>query len=153
MTPFAVRSQPRGGDRPTDRRQQGFTLVEIMVVVVIIGLLATVVAQNVLGDVDTANLNKVKTDIANIKQAATRYRVNMSQFPESIQALIDPDENDRTYLDIEEVPKDPWGSEYVLEVIDGKLLVSSCGVDKEIGTEDDITSKNMASLKTLPKSR
>ncbi|MFQ5503494.1 MAG: type II secretion system protein GspG [Planctomycetota bacterium] len=134
----------------SERGQRGFTLVEIMVVVVIIGLLATVVASNVLGDVDTAKLNTVKSDISTIKDAVTRYYLKNSRIPESLEELVQEDESGHRQLDLEEVPKDPWGNEYVLESEGGSKFVVICyGPDQEMDTEDDITTKNMRQRKTL----
>ncbi|MFQ5503493.1 MAG: type II secretion system major pseudopilin GspG [Planctomycetota bacterium] len=124
----------------------GFTVIEIMVVVVILGLLATIVATNVLPEADDAKVTKAKSDIASIKNAVERFYLKNSRLPESIRELIEEDRNGRRYLDRERVPGDPWENEYVLESSPGKRLeyVILCfGPDKESGTEDDITSKNM----------
>src|SRR3546814_4085288 len=77
---------------PTERRsaKHGFTLVELMVVIVIIGLLATIVAINVIPATDTARVEKAKADIATIEQALEQYRLDNLSYPagtEGLQAL------------------------------------------------------------------
>ncbi len=126
------------------RRQGGFTLVEIMVVVIIIGILATIVAQNVLGQDDVARVNKVKADISTFDSAIELYRLKKRSYPESFEELINAN-----FLKVSSVPKDPWDNEYVLEEGEGrfKYIIRSFGPDGEQETEDDITNANMAEYK------
>ena len=100
----------------TQRRKSGFSLAELMVVIVIIGLLATLVVPKVLRSLFVANVGKAKADIAAIAGAIDTYAIeNNGRFPESIEALVTPDENGFTFLNQETVPKDPWGQEYQYE--------------------------------------
>ena len=69
------------------RKKNGFTLVELMVVIVIIGLLATIVALNVIPSGDTARVQKAKADIATIEQALEMYRLQQSNYPTTAQGL------------------------------------------------------------------
>ena len=69
------------------RNQAGFSLIEIMVVVFIMGLLATVVLVNVIGNVDKARLEKAKTDISVLEQSLERYRLEMMTYPTIEQGL------------------------------------------------------------------
>ncbi len=69
------------------RRKNGFTLVELMVVIVIIGLLATIVALNVLPSGDTARIQKAKADIATIEQGLEMYRLQQGSYPTTSQGL------------------------------------------------------------------
>src|SRR3546814_5092344 len=83
---------------PTERRsaEHGFTLVELMVVIVIIGLLATIVAINVIPATDTARVEKAKADIATIEQALEQYRLDNLSYPagtEGLQALMRSEEH------------------------------------------------------------
>lgn len=131
-------------------RQRGFTLVEIMVVVVIIGLLATVVMQNVFKDKDYAFLQKVKTDIVSIKSAVDRYQLYERKLPETLEDLTTENEDGHKYLD--SLPSDPWYNPYEYEPEGGhKYSIRSNGVNGDPDDEDDITLKNMAELRTLPR--
>ena len=98
---------PRGpGLRRDD--EQGFTLVELMVVIVIIGLLATVVIINVLPATDKAAATKAKADVATLEQGVEMYRLNKLRYPsaaEGLQAVTA-----EGY--VKRLPKDPWGNEY-----------------------------------------
>jgi general secretion pathway protein G len=98
------------------KKQQGFTLAELMVVIVIIGLLATLVASDVMGIFTDAKLKKVKSDIQVIDGAITTYALrNSGVYPQDLQVLIEPDPNGHRYLDRTSLPKDPWQNEYLYE--------------------------------------
>jgi len=102
-------------------RQAGFTLIEIMVVVIIIGILAAIVAPNVIGRVDDAQVTKAKAEISTIENAFKFYRLDNFSYPsteQGVEALV-TQPNDPTirnwkpggYLD--RLPKDPWGNPYL----------------------------------------
>lgn len=104
------------------RRQGGFTLIEIMVVLVIIGLLVGLVGPRVFDILVGANTTKVFADFKSIETALTRYRIDNQTFPSSeqgLQALVEKPTLDpipRKYPAdgyIERVPTDPWGNEYL----------------------------------------
>ncbi|HEX6376526.1 MAG TPA: type II secretion system major pseudopilin GspG [Allosphingosinicella sp.] len=91
------------------RNEKGFTLVELMVVIVIIGLLATVVIINVLPATDKAAATKAKADVATLEQGVEMYRLNKLRYPnaaEGLQAV-----SAEGY--IKRLPKDPWGNPYL----------------------------------------
>ena len=123
---------------------KGFTLVELMVVVVILGLLAMIVGKNVLPYLFRSRISTAKMDIKNIAEAVELYQIENKKLPEDLSELIDPD---KPYLkDCTEVPKDPWGNEYQLEEDPdrkGGFIIRSYGPDGEPETEDDITNLNM----------
>ena len=88
--------------------EAGFTLVELMVVIVIIGLLATIVVINVMPAQDTARVRKAEADIATLEQGVEMYRLNRMNYPSSgdgLQALV-------AEGFIKRVPDDPWGNPY-----------------------------------------
>lgn len=88
--------------------EEGFTLVELMVVIVIIGLLATVVIINVLPATDKAAKTKAKADVATLEQGVEMYRLNKLRYPsgsEGLQAVTS-----EGY--VKRLPKDPWGNAY-----------------------------------------
>ena len=123
----------------TDRtRSRGFTLVEIMVVVAIIGLLAAIIVPNVVEHWGTAQRDTAKAEVAQIHSAAQSYWVRNSRVP-TLQDLIDPPPE----LDgFTEIPKDPWRHPYVLRAgeTSGSWEVLSVGPDGAEDTADDISS-------------
>ncbi|HEX6811434.1 MAG TPA: type II secretion system major pseudopilin GspG [Planctomycetota bacterium] len=120
--------------------QAGFTLVEIMVVVVILGLLATLVVQNVMGAGDEARETKALADVRTIADAVRLYRSKNGKLP-SLEELATKDEKGRSML--EELPKDPWNNDYILREGDRptEFEVISMGPDGSENTDDDISSK------------
>lgn len=133
-------------DHKATHRQRGFTLVEIMVVIVILGLLATLVVPNVLGASDEANLKKAKVDVAALKGTVDMYllRSGSKELP-TWDILITPDENGTVWLEgYSEAPKDPYGNEYEIRPGDrggsrGYQIIC-WGPDGMSDTDDDINS-------------
>jgi general secretion pathway protein G len=121
--------------------EAGFTLVEIMVVIVILGLLATMVARNVIGASDEARETKARTDLQMIHSAVSAYRAKNGKFPESLETLATKDEKGRSELD--NLPRDPWDHDYVLREGDNprEFEVISWGPDGSENTDDDLSSK------------
>lgn len=106
--------------RSPGRLQRGFTLIEIMVVVVIIGLLAAFIVPQVMGRVDEARITKVKGDIQMLETALSMYRLDTAKYPTTQQGLLalvtkpeDPTiRNWKPGGYLSRVSKDPWGNEY-----------------------------------------
>ncbi len=135
--------QPR---RP--QAEVGFTLLELMVVIVIIGLLATIVMVNVLPSQDRAMKEKARADISVLEQSIESYRLDNLAFPtteQGLQALVAPPVGmtrpDRYREDgyIRRLPNDPWGSPYQYAVPGekGRFDVYSFGADGRKGGEGD----------------
>ena len=117
----AIAVRDHFGRQPALRLQAGFTLIEIMVVVIIIGILAAIVAPNVIGRVDDAQVTKAKAEISNIENALKFYRLDNFAYPTSeqgLEALVTKpaDPNVRNWKDggyLPQLPNDPWGNPYL----------------------------------------
>ena len=103
------------------RRARGFTLIEIMVVIVIIGLLAAVIVPTVMGKVDDARVAKAKADIQSLEAALSMYYLDNSKYPTSEQGITalteQPTDPSITHWRpggyLERISKDPWGNPYL----------------------------------------
>lgn len=124
------------------RRSSGFTLVEIMVVVVILGILAVLIVPRVLGRTDEAKQAAAKHDIATVMQSLKLYKLDNGRYPtndQGLQALVTKPSsapvpsNWKPYLD--KLPKDPWGNtyQYLSPGVHGEVDVFSLGADNQPG--------------------
>ena len=95
------------------KRSAGFSLAELMVVIVILGLLATLAVQNVPALLSRASTGAIKANITTICQSVDNFVIlNNGRHPESLEQLVTPDENGETLLKGRKVPADPWGAEF-----------------------------------------
>ena len=103
---------------------KGFTLIELMAVLVILGILATIVVVNVAPVFQRANIEKIKADMAQVEKALEMYKFNELQYPstsQGLEALVIPHsglKNPILYPEggyISSIPLDPWGREYLYE--------------------------------------
>lgn len=130
---------------PQSAVQHGFTLIEVMVVIVILGVLAALVVPKVMGRPDEARVVAARQDIASIMQALKLYKLDNRRYPASsqgLQALVQkptteplPD-NWKSYL--ERLPLDPWGKpyQYLSPGLHGDVDVFSFGADGQAGGSD-----------------
>ncbi|TAN54811.1 MAG: type II secretion system protein GspG [Betaproteobacteria bacterium] len=128
------------------RAQRGFTLLEVMVVVVILGILAALVVPKIISRPDEARVIAARQDIASLMQALKLYRLDNQRYPtteQGLQALaskpsaapIPPNWKAGGY--IERLPKDPWGNayQYLSPGVHGEIDVFSFGADGAPGGE------------------
>ncbi|MDI9233109.1 type II secretion system major pseudopilin GspG [Limnohabitans lacus] len=126
------------------RHQVGFTLIELMVVLAIIGVLAALIVPNVLGRADDARVMAARTDVGNLMQALKLYRLDNQRYPTLEQGLnallLKPTTepvpvNWKPYLD--KLPQDPWGRPYLYmnPGIKADVEVLSFGADGTAGGE------------------
>jgi general secretion pathway protein G len=126
------------------RLQGGFTLIELMVVLVIIGVLAALIVPNVLDRADDARSTAARTDVNNLMQALKLYKLDNQRYPSGEQGLnalvarpstqpVPP--NWKPYL--EKLPNDPWGRpyQYLNPGVKGEIDVMSFGADGQSGGE------------------
>ncbi|KPH56737.1 general secretion pathway protein GspG [Pseudoalteromonas porphyrae] len=130
-------------------KQSGFSLLEVMVVLVIIGMIMSIVAPNIMGQQEEAAIDKAHLDIQQLEDAMSLYKLKNKAYLTTEQGLeglvtqtsVEP--TPRRFPEggfISKLPEDPWGNPYLLispgEV--GKIDIFSMGPDGEAGTDDDI---------------
>ncbi|WP_281253027.1 MULTISPECIES: type II secretion system major pseudopilin GspG [Colwelliaceae] len=137
------------------KQEQGFTLLEVMVVIVILGVLASMVVPNLMGSQDRANMQKAVSDINALETSLSMYKMDNYDYPSTEQGLdaltseTDIEPLPRRFPEegyVKRLPKDPWGNDYQLLYPgeNAKYDVFSMGPDGEAGTEDDIGNWNLA---------
>ena len=127
-----------------NKTMSGFTLIEILIVVVILGILGAVVVPNILSRPDTARVQAAQTDLRALSQTLEIYRLDNFQYPSSeqgLESLVDrpsgfPEPknwNPEGYL--KKLPNDPWGSPYLYEKTGSSYSLTSLGADGQEGGE------------------
>ena len=118
----------------------GFTLIEILAVMFILGLLAVLVAPNIFNQQAGAQRNAAMSQISSLEAALDAYRLDVGEYPDSLDGLLENDSGravwNGPYLR-REVPLDPWGNEYVYSGDGRNFTLISYGPDGERGGEGD----------------
>ena len=138
-----------------NKLKKGFTLLELLIVIVILGLLVSLVSINVLPALNQAYLEKAKADIARLEQALVMFKINEGAYPNQSQGLkslkTNPGDLKNSLLYpsggyINQLPKDPWGNEYLYTFPsqNGSYIIVSLGADGVVGGEGD--NKDISNL-------
>ena len=133
------------------RVEYGFTMVELMAILIIISLLATLVATKVISKIDQARVTTTKANLKALHAAVSQFKMDTGRFPaedEGLLALIEQPSDVSVwepggYLETTELPLDGWNNEFIYELYpeSGKQFqIRSMGPDGEEGTEDDLLS-------------
>ena len=133
-----------------NRNKRGFTFLEIMFVVVIIGILAAIVGPNLVGKSEKARITTTRAQMNSIKTTLQQFEMGVGRFPtteEGLEALVKcPSEVSEDMWDgpyLEEIPKDGWGNDFVYKYPGDNAVyydLYSYGPDGQEETEDDITN-------------
>ncbi|UCE98977.1 MAG: type II secretion system major pseudopilin GspG [Planctomycetota bacterium] len=134
------------GKRRTERVRYGFTMIELMAVLIILGLLATVLVRNFMGQTDKARVTTTKVNLRLLHSAVNQFKMDTGRFlseDEGLEALVVPPSDVENYepggyLDTTEIPKDGWGRDFIYEQYpeSGKpFVIKSLGADGEEGGE------------------
>ena len=137
------------------KMRNGFTLMELMIVIVILGLLSALILPNIMGKAEDAKQRLVCIQMKNIHEALKSFKFDNGMYPateEGLKALVvNPDDTKYKsfatggYLDGDKLPVDPWKNHYIYLNEDGEINLISLGADgKEEGTKNnkDITLKD-----------
>ena len=132
-----------------NRKRKGFTLIELMVVIVIIGILGTIVIMNYGGTDDKARVDAAKASLRSIHGAVQRYKLNTGEYPETLENLVTgPSDYEGNWPSMVvggmSALKDPWGNEYFMtEDNNGEPVIGSYGKDGAEGQEKTEYDKDL----------
>lgn len=137
-------SDPETGipsSRRMGRSRGGFTLVEIMAVIVIIGLLAAATTVAVMGSIGKARSETTRASITSIENAANRFKMDTSDYPKKLEDLVEKpgyvSEREWAGPYLKKVPLDGWGNEFKYRVRGSKMVIKSLGADDQPGGQGE----------------
>ena len=133
------------------KRMRGFTLVEMIVVIAIIGVLATIIVTRYAGQTDQAKAAAAKSQVAQIESAVISFQANTGRLPNSLTELVNkPSDSvnwqEGGYLKGRGVPKDPWGNEFIYRLMGRRFEVLSLGADGQeggSGVDSDLSNETL----------
>ncbi|MBM4029908.1 MAG: type II secretion system protein GspG [Planctomycetes bacterium] len=128
------------------RLRRGFTMVELMAVLIILGLLAAVVVKNFVGQVDRGRVITTKASLRQLHTAINQFQMDTGRWPtqdEGLSILVQPPADARNwppggYIETVEIPQDAWGRDFIFELVpeSGKpFVIKSLGADGQVGGE------------------
>jgi len=140
----------RGLTRRSTTREGGFTLVEMIVVIAIIGVLATVVVVRYSGQTDLAKATAAKAHLAQFESAVISFQSQNGRLPTALSELVErpgnaPNWPEGGYLKSRSVPKDPWGNDYAYRVNGRRFEILCMGADGQeggTGVDSDLSNEN-----------
>jgi general secretion pathway protein G len=141
-----VSAEARRAGAGQAHHKHGFTMVELMAVLIILGLLAAVVVRNFVGQTDKARVTTTKANLRQLQLAVNQFKMDTSRLPteeEGLKALIEQPTDVQNwqpdgYLDTTSIPKDGWGNDFIYQLYpeSGKpFVIKSLGADGEVGGE------------------
>jgi len=141
------------GLRLRSRARQGFTFLEIIVVVAILGILAAIVIPNMMGGIEDSKLTQTRVNISGLKQALEMYKIDNNRYPtteQGLKALVTKPTTDPTPVKwkqyMPEIPLDGWQKEftYICPGTKSPFEIRSAGPDGQLDTADDVRSTDPA---------
>jgi len=134
--------------KTTTTMRAGFTLMEILVAVAIIGILGTVAVQSVTSNIEKAKQTAADESVRNIANAVTQYYLANKKYPNDLKELTVAKGDEEPVLSGGEgALEDPWGNEYKYEKKGKKFVIISAGPDGEFGNDDDSRSDTVKKAK------
>ena len=140
------------GKKTRKHVRNGFTMVELMAMLIIIGLLATVAVKKVADQISKARITTTKANLKVLHDAVNQFRMDTDQYPSEDTGLLDLVEQPMEievdwpiggYLETTDLPKDGWGNDFYYQLYPESgqpFVIISFGPDREEGTEDDLYS-------------
>lgn len=124
------------------RKQRGLTLIEILVVVTILGIIASIVGITVANQLEEAKVDTTKVQMKNLADAIELYRIKIGRYPQNLNELVTPPEGRKPIVD--RIPKDGWDADFVYihpgQHNQGKFDLQSKGPDGITDNEDDVSN-------------
>ena len=123
-----------------DKASRGFTLIEILLVVAILGILVTIAAVKTTGHMDNTRRQATWITIRNIKLAIAQFEMAVGRLPKDLEELLIEGDDDwpGPFWEEEKLPKDGWGNDLHYEIKKKRVRVTSPGADGQLGTDDDL---------------